>query len=60
MSSISEFFSMGGYGAYVWSGFGITALLMVAEVVIVRGLRQTTLKRLRRIMRMNKQQDSTL
>ncbi len=46
--SIGEFFSMGGYGAYVWSGFGITALLMVAEVVILRRQRQTTLKRLKR------------
>jgi heme exporter protein D len=55
MSIISEFFAMGGYGAFVWSGFGITALLMVAEVVIVRSQRQTTLKRLKRIMRVNKQ-----
>jgi len=46
---------LGGYGAFVWSGFGITALLMVAEVVIVRSQRQTTLKRLKRIMRVNKQ-----
>jgi len=59
MSIVSEFFFMGGYGAYVWSGFGITALLMVAEVVIVRSQRQNTLKRLKRIMRLNKQQDST-
>ena len=46
-------------GVYVWSGFGITALLMVAEVVILRSHRQTTIKRLRRIMRVNKHQDST-
>jgi heme exporter protein D len=55
--STAEFFSMGGYGAYVWGGFGITALLMIGEVAILRGQRHTTLKRLQRIIRMNKQQD---
>lgn len=55
--SIAEFFSMGGYGAYIWSSFGVTALLMVMEVVFLRSQRQTILKRLRRMMRIDQQQD---
>lgn len=30
---MSEFLSMGGYGAYVWSAFGFTALLMIVLLV---------------------------
>ena len=29
--SASEFFDMGGYGLYVWSSYGFTALLMALE-----------------------------
>ena len=34
--SLSEFLAMGGYGFYVWLSFGMTALCMVWEVVMVR------------------------
>ena len=30
---------MGGYGLYVWGSFGVTALLMVVEVVSLRARR---------------------
>jgi heme exporter protein D len=30
--SAGEFLAMGGYGFYVWSAYGVTALLLVAEV----------------------------
>ena len=26
--SVAEFFAMGGYGLYVWTSFGVTALLV--------------------------------
>ncbi len=29
--SPAEFFSMGGYGLYVWGSFGVSLLLMIAE-----------------------------
>jgi heme exporter protein D len=29
--SVSEFFSMGGYGLYVWGSYGLAALLMAVE-----------------------------
>ena len=31
-----EFFAMGGYGPYVWSAFGLSALVLVANVVSAR------------------------
>ncbi len=30
MESFSAFLEMGGYGAYVWPSFGVSAVLMVA------------------------------
>ncbi|HHJ18727.1 MAG TPA: heme exporter protein CcmD, partial [Gammaproteobacteria bacterium] len=29
---MKEFFAMGGFGFFIWSSFGMTALLMLAEV----------------------------
>ena len=34
--NVNEFFAMGGYGFYVWGAYGITALIIVAEVLAVR------------------------
>jgi heme exporter protein D len=31
----NEFFSMGGHGLYVWGAYGVMALLMVVEPVLV-------------------------
>ena len=33
---MSEFLNMGGYGFYVWGAYGVTALVIVIEVVGVR------------------------
>ena len=33
--SLTEFWAMGGYGLYVWTSFGATALCMVWEVFAV-------------------------
>jgi len=33
MESISEFIHMGGYAAFVWPSFGITALIMIAIAI---------------------------
>jgi heme exporter protein D len=52
MNAVSEFFAMGGYALYVWGSFGVTALLMVAEPVLLRSRRKTVLQRLARIARM--------
>ena len=31
-----DFLAMGGYGFYVWGAYGVTALVVVIEVVSVR------------------------
>ena len=39
---MQEFFSMGGYGAYVWSSYGLTAVVMLVLLVTsVRSLKST-------------------
>jgi heme exporter protein D len=35
--NLGEFLAMGGYGFYVWGSYAVTALLIVVEVVAVRG-----------------------
>ena len=34
--SLAEFFAMGGYGFYVWGAYGLTAVLLVVEIIAVR------------------------
>lgn len=52
MKSVSEFFAMGGYALYVWGSFGVTALLMIAEPLLLRNRYKTINQRLRRMARM--------
>ena len=35
-NSPSEFFAMGGYALYVWSSFGVCALVLILEPLMVR------------------------
>ncbi|WP_455378812.1 heme exporter protein CcmD [Petrachloros mirabilis] len=35
-NSVDEFLAMGGYGLYVWTSFGATALCMAVEVWAIR------------------------
>ncbi|MCB1868890.1 MAG: heme exporter protein CcmD [Gammaproteobacteria bacterium] len=51
--SAAEFFHMGGYGLYVWGSFGVSALLMVVEPILLRNRRKATLQRISRIVRLN-------
>lgn len=50
--SINEFFAMGGYAYYVWGAYGVTALLMVVEVVLMLRRKRTLGQRLGRMLRM--------
>lgn len=34
MDTIREFFHMGGYAFYVWSAYGVTFIVLVANVVV--------------------------
>ncbi|MBM4226676.1 MAG: heme exporter protein CcmD [Gammaproteobacteria bacterium] len=33
-NELREFFAMGGYGLFVWSSYGLTALLLVGNLVL--------------------------
>ena len=49
--SLAEFFDMGGYALYVWGSFGATAVLMIAEPILLRGRRRAVLQRITRLIR---------
>lgn len=55
---MKEFFNMGGYALYVWGSFGMTALLMIAEPLLVRNRRKLTLQRVSRLVRSKSAQQS--
>ena len=57
---MQEFLDMGGYGSYVWSSYGITAVVML--VVLVQSIRslsatQATQKRLQTELGIDKEQE---
>jgi len=52
MSGLQTFFEMGGYALYVWGSFGVTAVLMIAEPLMLRSRRKAVLKRVARVARM--------
>lgn len=47
----AEFWSMGGYGLYVWGSFGVTALGVILELWLLRRGQQGLVKRLQRMQR---------
>ncbi len=47
----TEFWSMGGYGLYVWGSFGATALGVALEVWLLRSGQRSLVKRLQRMQR---------
>lgn len=46
-SSWAEFLAMGGYGLYVWGSFGVTAGVLLAEVVTLWRRRRALLGQMR-------------
>ena len=50
-NSLADFLAMGGYGFYVWGSFGLTALIMIVEPIVVARNRKTTIARLKRQLR---------
>jgi heme exporter protein D len=36
-----KFFAMGGYGLYVWGSYGVTAFVMISELLLLRNRRRT-------------------
>ena len=33
---VSEFFAMGGYALYVWGSYGVTFVLLILEIIVLR------------------------
>lgn len=52
---MAEFFHMGGYAFYVWGSYGVTALFMTIEVILVLRNKKTVMQRIARMVRMNTQ-----
>jgi heme exporter protein D len=42
-----DFLAMGGYAFYVWGAYGVTALVIVAEILAVRARRKVALSEAR-------------
>lgn len=58
-ASFSEFLAMGGHAPYVWSAWGVTALLLLATVWHARSEQRQLLKGLkRRARRVNRARGS--
>ena len=50
-NSFGDFLHMGGYGLYVWGSFGVTAVIMIVEPIVVARNRKNTISRLKRQLR---------
>ena len=48
-----EALDMGKHALYVWSSFGATALLMIAEPLLLRGRTKRIKKRIARLARLD-------
>lgn len=48
-----EFLAMGGYAVFVWGSYGVAALLLTVEVVMLVRRRRTILQRLGRMRKAN-------
>jgi heme exporter protein D len=46
--SLSHFFSMGGYGAFVWPAYAITLIVLVGNVLAARASHRRALQEARR------------
>jgi heme exporter protein D len=46
-NSPTEFFAMGGYALYVWSSFGVCALVLILEPLAVRARFKAIMHRLK-------------
>jgi len=57
-NSLGDFLAMGGYGLYVWGSFGLTALIMAIEPVVVARHQRATILRLKRQMRAESRTES--
>lgn len=53
--SWSAFFAMDGYAFYVWGSYGVTAVFILIEVILLVRQKRSLVQRLSRIARMNRE-----
>ena len=56
-SNVSEFFSMGGYGFYVWGSYVVTFVCIVGEILLISNRRRTLEKQYGLIHDINRKRD---
>jgi heme exporter protein CcmD len=44
---MSTFFAMNGYGFYIWSSYGVAALLLAIELIALRSKRKSVVEEAR-------------
>jgi len=54
--SWSEFWHMGGYALYVWPSFGVAAVLMIAEPLLLRTRCREARRRIARLRRLQQEE----
>jgi heme exporter protein D len=57
-NSFADFLAMGGYAGYVWGSFGVTALIMIVEPILVARHRKNTIALLKRQLRAESRSNS--
>ncbi|NSL53565.1 heme exporter protein CcmD [Uliginosibacterium sp. IMCC34675] len=55
--SFSDFIDMGGRGAFVWGSYGLSFLLMAAELWLLRSRRKQSIRRLCQLQQLEQQKD---
>jgi heme exporter protein D len=45
--SLDNFLAMGGYGLYVWGSYGVTLVLIVAELILLGRRRRSAVEHAR-------------
>jgi heme exporter protein D len=52
----AHFFSMGGYGFYVWSAYALALIVLALNTLLPLTRRKTVLKRLRELGRLDNEE----
>ncbi len=58
-SNLSEFFSMGGYGLYVWGSYVVTFVCIVGEIFLISRRHRTLEKQYGLTNEINRKRDNT-
>lgn len=53
--NLSEVLDMGKYAFYVWGSYGVVALFMLIEVLLLIARKQSLIKSIRRLARLNRE-----